>query len=1034
MKMQIWTPVVAALLLVSSPRGALSDTWYVDLNQTASCESQDGQSWSTCYRFLQDVLLDPALAFGDVIHVAQGGPYIPDDTCVAPGGGGQEASFVLIEGVILEGGYKGLSDPGNEDVRVDDPTLTILSGDRSGNDDPEMDLGQTNRNENSYVVVTAGDDQATLTDLTILSNFTVRDGNNPGFAAGGIHVTNNAAPTIEKCIVKRNSGGTGGGIHIHTGDPDQLQTTRVFDTVIEDNEAGQGGGLMVFDRSTLEMERCTIRTNRSTGVGGGGFALVDEVTAVMRDTVVDGNIWNVDDGEGRGGGGMIDDHAHLTIRESRIAGNEVSGEESKCHGGGLWVAWHGAVEAVNTTFDANLVEGDDARGAGAYIATSKDIISDSSMINCAFINNIAGIDCDTGLDPDCADDAISQGGGIYVATEEFGFSRLHLINVLMIWNAADRAGAIEAVDYAILDLRNCTIAENFGNTYGGLYLTTPNSEGTALLKNTVLWDNTDANGEASTDTLQEQILATAGTATPDVDFSCIQDDSPGQLPVPFDEATNIDVDPLFKAANEGDFRLTDISPARESADEGLMPEDAVDVDYDDDIIEKTPDLDLTDRIWCILDMGAFEFEDCDLDGVDDTVQIETCNADPLCLDIDEDHNGLLDFCEPVIFGSGPLEREQPQGSISLEPTTISDLQFDENWMIVGAANDDLLTNAGAVYFYRLNQIFWYGPARKTSSNSQMHNAFGRSVAISGGWAVAGAPGADGFAGEANVFKLNVPRKTWSEYDLLESPTGIYVGTTVAIHDDVIAVAGASDSAVSGSSNGLVYIHHYNATTEEWELKDALVPSVGNALYFGLSLAVGEDWIAVGYSVDESGLPAGVEMFHYDGTDWDENVLLDYPGLSDQDESGFGISVAMEDDLMVVGAVGYGPGDGNGEAYVYHLDAGVWTHVEALNVDDVGADDLFGRDVDVRPTLLQDSVVLVGAPLQEANDSGAAYMFMLNECHDEYLSHELQPDSPMSGGNFGHPLSQSGLHGVILHPRGQSADMLLSHVVTWSWVN
>ncbi|HWL92904.1 MAG TPA: right-handed parallel beta-helix repeat-containing protein [Phycisphaerae bacterium] len=972
---------------------------YVDAGVAVS---GNGNSWQTAKKTLPEGIsaaLPSTPPYQNSVWV-KAGEYKPSAT--DPG-----ITFSLAANVRVYGGFAGTEDPATFDPEVEgardfDVNETTLSGEMG--DPDEFD-------DNAFCVVTASGGSI---DDFLLDGFTVTRGVRGIFNSGG------ADGVFKNLLIYDNN------------------------DVIE----GQGAGMLIVNASS-SLSECVFRQNRAnTGLySGGGLAIIKTpsgptvfvpVTACTfedNETVANGGLdW--------GGGGAYLRHAGAEFISCRFIGNRVTNGM----GGGLHIEQPpSTVYVALCEFSDNEVVITDADalkgGGGLFSHTSANVQS------CTFRRNrvVNGADAPFGW----GGGALALKGSLYTNSE-------------FIDNSAGKGGGMAfGILYDILhavDMRNATVVRNTaGQEGGGLYVHFDQDEfgNVSNIANVIAWGNQANCLTNCTDDELSQVYINPAQPAVTVTDTIIENYSPTGPFAAAPHADNFGDDPVFFDENgqnnvtgddDDNFRLTWCSPAVDRANSAGFPRDTLDLD-DDDVTtdELLPDQEATNRDIdnpqddagsgdpAYVDLGAFEFHDCDENGIDDTAEIRACRADPLCIEMDDDFDGIIDDCEPVIFDPGPLERDG-WSSIPLEPTTISDLQFDGNWMMVGSANDDLLTNAGAVYFYRLNQIFWYGPARKTSSNSQMHNAFGRSVAISGGWAVAGAPGADGFAGEANVFKLNVPRKTWSEYDLLESPTGIYVGTTVAIHDDVIAVAGASDSAVSGSSNGLVYIHHYNATTEEWELKDALVPSVGNALYFGLSLAVGEDWIAVGYSVDESGLPAGVEMFHYDGTDWDENVLLDYPGLSDQDESGFGISVAMEDDLMVVGAVGYGPGDGNGEAYVYHLDAGVWTHVEALNVDDVGADDLFGRDVDVRPTLLQDSVVLVGAPLQEANDSGAAYMFMLNECHDEYLSHELQPDSPMSGGNFGHPLSQSGLHGVILHPRGQSADMLLSHVVTWSWVN
>lgn len=119
----------------------------------------DGLSWETACRYLQDglsaavaviepeedpdtggrggrrVLLvdsdpDPCIV---EIRVAQG-HYVPDCNEACPeGSGDRDASFELLSGVILKGGYAGLT---GADPNVYDPQLyrTVLSGDLAGDD------------------------------------------------------------------------------------------------------------------------------------------------------------------------------------------------------------------------------------------------------------------------------------------------------------------------------------------------------------------------------------------------------------------------------------------------------------------------------------------------------------------------------------------------------------------------------------------------------------------------------------------------------------------------------------------------------------------------------------------------------------------------------------------------------------------------------------------------------------------------------------------------------------------------------------
>src|SRR3972149_5584392 len=95
----------------------------------------DGSSWSNAYRFLQDALAD-ANSEPNVneIRVAQG-IYKPDANSADPNGNGDRyATFELINGVSLIGGYAGLGEP-DPNIRNIQLYETILSGDLNGDDE-----------------------------------------------------------------------------------------------------------------------------------------------------------------------------------------------------------------------------------------------------------------------------------------------------------------------------------------------------------------------------------------------------------------------------------------------------------------------------------------------------------------------------------------------------------------------------------------------------------------------------------------------------------------------------------------------------------------------------------------------------------------------------------------------------------------------------------------------------------------------------------------------------------------------------------
>ena len=142
--------LVMLLLPISVGAGAVI---YVDNDSAGG----DGATWATAFKYLQD-----AIAVADVndeIRVAQG-TYVPDQNSVTPeGSGSREATFQLIGGVGIYGGYAGYGglDPNARDIEAYE---TILSGDLSGDDivpsSPEHLPDEPTRSDNCYHVVTGG--------------------------------------------------------------------------------------------------------------------------------------------------------------------------------------------------------------------------------------------------------------------------------------------------------------------------------------------------------------------------------------------------------------------------------------------------------------------------------------------------------------------------------------------------------------------------------------------------------------------------------------------------------------------------------------------------------------------------------------------------------------------------------------------------------------------------------------------------------------------------------------------------------------
>ena len=123
--------VLADVVLALAPNAVGQTTWYVDDDAPLG---GDGTIWDTAFRYLQDAL---ALADDDDEVRVAGGTYKPDQDeagNVIPSD--RDASFHLISSGMLCGGYAGLADPNNPDVRDIDLYESVLSGDLAGDDGP----------------------------------------------------------------------------------------------------------------------------------------------------------------------------------------------------------------------------------------------------------------------------------------------------------------------------------------------------------------------------------------------------------------------------------------------------------------------------------------------------------------------------------------------------------------------------------------------------------------------------------------------------------------------------------------------------------------------------------------------------------------------------------------------------------------------------------------------------------------------------------------------------------------------------------
>jgi len=172
----------------------------------------DGTTWATAYKYLQDAL--NTSTNGDEIHVA-GGTYKPDlDEAGLVTPGNREATFQLVSGVEVYGGYRGCPGGdcggGDRDERDIELHETVLSG----------DIGAAGTSsDNSYHVVTGSG----CADTTLLDGVTITAGHANGGhypvnqdIGGGMYTSDPGCPaTLAGCTFSGNYAAESGGARYH---------------------------------------------------------------------------------------------------------------------------------------------------------------------------------------------------------------------------------------------------------------------------------------------------------------------------------------------------------------------------------------------------------------------------------------------------------------------------------------------------------------------------------------------------------------------------------------------------------------------------------------------------------------------------------------------------------------------------------------------------------------------------------------------------------------------------------------------------
>jgi len=276
--------------------------------------------------------------------------------------------------------------------------------------------------------------------------------------------------------------------------------------------------------------------------------------------------------------------------------------------------------------------------------------------------------------------------------------------------------------------------------------------------------------------------------------------------------------------------------------------------------------------------------------------------------------------------------------------------------------------------------YWNEVKKIMADDVLSSNNFGNSVAVAGNFAVVGSErentgGED--AGAAYIFEKNSGNpNAWKQIEKLKASNlqdNNFFGHAVAIDGNTIVV-GAYLEDTDRVNTGAAYVFERNIESNAWmEIKKLRASDAGAGDSFGCSVAIADDVIVIGAEGNGVGGAAYIFERNSGGTNnWGEVKQL--TALGESNNYYFGIAVDVDGDIVVVGA---NEGSQAGTAYVFGRNSGgtnTWGRQKKLLASDIESYDSFGSAVAIAR-----DVIVVGAWGEDsaAIGAGAAYIFEKN---------------------------------------------------------
>ena len=284
----------------------------------------------------------------------------------------------------------------------------------------------------------------------------------------------------------------------------------------------------------------------------------------------------------------------------------------------------------------------------------------------------------------------------------------------------------------------------------------------------------------------------------------------------------------------------------------------------------------------------------------------------------------------------------------------SSVAIDGDTCVIGAQGTN--SETGSAYVFTNIGGTWNQVAELTATDAARYDLFGSSVAIDGSTCVIGAPGTNSYSGSAYIFTNT--GGTWSqvaELTATDATSEDQFGISVAIDGDTCVIGSAGTNSETGSA--FVFTKSGGTWSQVAELTASDAAS-GDA--FGISVAIDGDTCVIG-ALGTNSYTGSAYVFTKSGGTWSQAAKLTEPDGFSYDQ--FGIGVAIDGDTCVIGAT-----DtifSSGSAYLFTKSGGTWGQVAELISGDYEGN--YGS------VTIDGDTCVIGAPVTNSY-TGSAYFF------------------------------------------------------------